>query len=154
MGSLDECRFCRISAGTEPAHIVYRNDEVVAFLDQRPLFPGHTLVVPRAHIEVLGDLPRELVVPVMSVVQAASRAMQSALGAEGSFVAANNRVSQSVRHLHVHVVPRTKGDGLRGFFWPRHRYEDEEQARDVAARLGPAVRAELAALPGGKPGGK
>ena len=133
------CRFCAIARGTEPAHVVYSDDVVTAFLDRRPLFPGHTLVVPNAHVAVLGDLPDELVFPLMRVVRATSAAMEKAFGAEGSFVAANNHVSQSVAHLHFHVVPRRRGDGLRGFFWPRQVYESEEQARAVAEILRQAL---------------
>ncbi|MBI5232487.1 MAG: HIT family protein [Coriobacteriales bacterium] len=130
-----DCRFCRIIAGDLDAHVVYEDADVVAFLDVRPLFHGHTLVVPRAHIETLGDVPAELLLPLMLVVQRLSVAMPVALGSQGSFVACNNRVSQSVPHLHWHVVPRTKGDGMRGFFWPRTKYESDEQAREVASVL-------------------
>jgi histidine triad (HIT) family protein len=133
------CVFCAVVAGTVPAHVVHRDDRTVAFLDRRPLFPGHTLVVPAAHLETLTDLPGELLEPFFAVVQRVAAAMQQALGAAGSFVAANNRVSQSVPHLHVHVVPRNPKDGLRGFFWPRSRYTDEEQAEEVAARLRAAL---------------
>jgi histidine triad (HIT) family protein len=109
--------------------------EVAAFLDIRPLFKGHVLVVPRAHYVTLGDLPGELIVPLFGQVKRISAAMPEAFGAQGSFVAANNIVSQSVPHLHVHVVPRTKGDGLRGFFWPRGRYASDEEAAQYAARM-------------------
>ncbi|MBE0477446.1 MAG: HIT family protein [Coriobacteriia bacterium] len=138
------CRFCRVVSGEDAARIVHADDAVVAFLDVRPLIPGHTLVVPRRHVEVLGDLPDELVAPLMRVVRAASRAMESAMGAEGSFVAVNNRVSQSVPHLHVHVVPRSPGDGLRGFFWPRHAYADEREADAVAEMVRRGIAEELA----------
>lgn len=130
-----ECVFCAVVTGDVPAHVVHRDDRTVAFLDRRPLFPGHTLVVPAVHLETLTDLPPELLEPYFAVVQRVAAAMQEALGAAGSFVAANNRISQSVPHLHVHVVPRNPKDGLRGFFWPRSRYDDEEQAAQVAARL-------------------
>ncbi len=132
------CPFCRIATGDPAAEgdaaMVYADADVIAFLDRRPLFPGHTLVVPRQHFVTLGDLPAEQVAPLMRVVQAASRAMESALAAQGSFVAINNRVSQSVPHLHVHVVPRTKGDKLKGFFWPRTSYASD-QARDEVAQI-------------------
>jgi histidine triad (HIT) family protein len=128
------CLFCRIAAGEAPAHLVLDEPEVVAFLDVRPLFAGHTLVVPRRHVEVLAELPSELVVPYIGAVQRLSGAMESVLGAAGSFVAVNNRVSQSQPHLHTHVVPRNRKDGLRGFFWPRTRYADGE-AESVATRL-------------------
>jgi histidine triad (HIT) family protein len=113
----------------------------LAFLDHRPLFPGHCLLVPRAHHETLVDLPAELVAPLFANARRLAAALERGLGAEGSFVALNNRVSQSVAHLHVHVVPRRRKDGLRGFFWPRHAYQSEAQMREVAAQ----IRAALAA---------
>ena len=115
------------------------SETVVAFLDHRPLFPGHALVVPRAHVETLLDLPPAAVAPLFAGVQVLARAVERGLGAAGSFVAVNNRVSQSVPHLHVHVVPRRPKDGLKGFFWPRGRYRDEAEAADIAARLRSAV---------------
>jgi histidine triad (HIT) family protein len=121
--------------------VVLTTDACLAFLDTRPLFPGHVLVVPHAHHETLADLPLELVAPLFAAVQRVAGAVERAFGADGSFVAVNNRVSQSVPHLHVHVVPRRKGDGLRGFFWPRTRYADEAAA--LAAR--DALRAALEA---------
>ena len=133
------CTFCAIVAGKVPATRVLEDDGFVAFLDLRPLFPGHTLVVPRAHVETLTDLPAHDVGPLFQRVQALASAMEAGLGSSGSFVAVNNRVSQSVPHLHVHVVPRTKGDGLRGFFWPRQRYGSDEEAEAVAARLRSAL---------------
>lgn len=133
------CAFCRIVAGTAPAHEVLRDDRVVAFLDRRPLFPGHTLVVPLEHHETLIDLPEDRVGPLFAQARRLAAVMEDALGAAGSFVAVNNRVSQSVPHLHVHVVPRNRKDGLRGFFWPRHPYTDDEHAARVAA----AIRAAL-----------
>jgi histidine triad (HIT) family protein len=129
------CLFCAIVAGREPAHLVLDEADVVAFLDVRPLFPGHTLVVPRRHVEVLADLPPELVAGYFTSVQRLSAAMEDVLGAAGSFVALNNRVSQSVPHLHTHVVPRNRKDGLRGFFWPRTTYADGDEAAGVAERL-------------------
>jgi histidine triad (HIT) family protein len=128
------CLFCSIVAGDAPATIVASDDEMVAFLDIRPLFPGHVLVVPRAHVELLTDLPAERVGPFFERVQAMARTVETAMAAQGTFVAMNNRVSQSVPHLHVHVVPRTKGDGLKGFFWPRTKY------------AGPAHQAEVGTL--------
>ncbi len=141
-GSVD-CSFCRILSGDERSSIVYQDDRAVAFLDRRPLFPGHTLVVPRRHIVTLGELPAEELVPLMRVVQATARAMESALAAQGSLVAVNNRVSQSVPHLHVHVVPRTKGDGLKGFFWPRTSYASDGVRDQVAAILREGIAKEL-----------
>ena len=130
----DACLFCDIASGDEPAAIVHRGPGVVAFLDVRPLFKGHVLVAPRRHVGTLTDLPPDLVQPVFGLTQRLADAMVTGLGAQGSFVAVNNTVSQSVPHLHVHVVPRTKGDGLRGFFWPRQRYDDGEM-QEYAARL-------------------
>ena len=132
---MTDCLFCDIVAGTVPAHVVLADDITVAFLDSRPVFKGHVLVVPRAHYVTLADLPAGLIGPLFTRVQRVSAAMPAALGAQGSFVAENNVVSQSVPHLHVHVVPRTKGDGLRGFFWPRGRYADDAEAADYARRL-------------------
>jgi histidine triad (HIT) family protein len=133
------CVFCQIVAGEVPAHVVLEDDLVLAFLDVRPLFPGHTLLVPKAHHETLADLPEDLLVPFFGQAQRLSAAMESVLGAAGSFVAMNNKVSQSVPHLHVHVVPRNKKDGLRGFFWPRTKYEDDDHAASVAATLREAL---------------
>jgi histidine triad (HIT) family protein len=130
-----DCLFCRIVAGDVPAQLVYSDDATVAFLDNRPLFAGHTLVVPREHVETLPDLPPERVGPVFLMARRLARAMEDGLGAAGSFVALNNRVSQSVPHLHVHVVPRQRKDGLRGFFWPRTKYGSDDEAAAVAAKL-------------------
>lgn len=127
--------FCQIVAGELPAHVVLEDDLVLAFLDVRPLFPGHTLLVPKVHHETLADLPEDLVLPFFTQAQRLSAAMETVLGAAGSFVAMNNKVSQSVPHLHVHVVPRNKKDGLRGFFWPRTKYEDDAHAAGVADQL-------------------
>jgi histidine triad (HIT) family protein len=131
--------FCAIIAGEAPAQVVLDDDRCLAFLDTRPLFPGHTLLVPRAHHETLVDLPPELVEPLFTNARRLASAVEEGLGAVGSFVAINNRVSQSVPHLHVHVVPRTPKDGLRGFFWPRTRYDDDDHAAGVAARLREAL---------------
>lgn len=130
-----DCVFCRIVSGEEPAHIVLDEDCAVAFLDSRPLFPGHLLVVPRLHYETLALLPQDQVGPYFAIVQRLAQVMEDGLGAAGSFVAANNRISQSVAHLHVHVVPRNRKDGLRGFFWPRQRYRDVAEAAEMAATL-------------------
>ena len=135
------CTFCDIAGGRLDAEIVYEDEAAVAFLDHRPLFPGHVLVSPRQHCETLPDLPAARLAPLFAAVQLLARAVERGLGAGGSFVAINNRVSQSVPHLHVHVVPRTRGDGLRGFFWPRRPYDDGEHAAAVAARLRAAVAA-------------
>lgn len=127
------CVFCDIVAGDISAHVVWDDDDVLAFLDTKPLFKGHTLVVPKVHVETLPDLSS--VSPLFDRVQEISRAVEGALGAAGSFVAMNNRISQSVPHLHVHVVPRNPKDGLRGFFWPRTSYDDEQDAASYAERL-------------------
>jgi histidine triad (HIT) family protein len=136
----DDCLFCRIIAGEVPAHIVLESDVAVAFLDHRPVFKGHTLVVPRAHVVTLTDLPAPLVGPFFSDVQEVARAVVGGLGADGSFVAMNNVVSQAVAHLHVHVVPRRRKDGLRGFFWPRQKYDDDAEAAEYAASIAKALR--------------
>jgi histidine triad (HIT) family protein len=128
------CPFCAVVEGDDEADVVYRDEVAVAFLDRRPLFPGHLLVVPVRHVDTLPDLDLADVGPFFAAVQRISAAVPKALGAQGTFVAMNNVVSQSVRHLHVHVVPRTKGDGLRGFFWPRTTYAPGEAA-SVADRL-------------------
>ena len=130
-----ECLFCAVIAGTQPAELVLDDDVAVGFLDHRPVFKGHVLVVPRAHIVTLADLPAELVGPFFTRVQHVAEAVQAALTADGSFVAMNNVVSQSVPHFHVHVVPRRRKDGLRGFFWPRVRYESAEEMAMVAATI-------------------
>lgn len=130
-----DCLFCGIVAGTVPADVVLSDEVAVAFLDTRPVFKGHVLVAPREHYVTLADLPAGLVGPLFLRVQRVSAAMPVALGAQGSFVGENNVVSQSVPHLHVHVVPRTKGDGLRGFFWPRGKYADQQEADSYAHRL-------------------
>jgi histidine triad (HIT) family protein len=132
------CVFCGIVADGS-ADLVLDEQDVVAFLDVRPVFKGHTLVIPRAHVETLLDLPGALRDPYLEAVQRVARAMETGLGAKGSFVAVNNRVSQSVPHLHTHVVPRTKGDGLRGFFWPRHKYAGEDEAREYAKKVRAAL---------------
>lgn len=132
------CTFCRIGAGEEPADVVLATDAVVGFLDRRPLFKGHVLLIPRQHILTLTDLPDDVVGPLFTAARSLARAVVEGLGAQGSFVAMNNTVSQSVPHLHVHVVPRTKGDGLRGFFWPRTTYAEGE-AQEYAARLRSAL---------------
>ena len=129
------CVFCSVIAGDVPAHWVLETETVVAFLDHRPLFEGHALVMPRAHVATLRDLDAPLRDDLFAQTQAVAAAVQDATGAQGSFVAMNNVVSQSVPHLHVHAVPRTKGDGLRGFFWPRRRYESEDAAEAVAASI-------------------
>lgn len=123
------CLFCAIAKSEISASVVFEDDISTAFLDHRPLFPGHCLLVPREHYETLVDLPDKLVGPFFENVQLLSRATEAALVAEGTFVAMNNRVSQSVPHLHVHIVPRRRKDGLKGFFWPRGKYAGEDELR-------------------------
>ncbi|HET6561012.1 MAG TPA: HIT family protein [Marmoricola sp.] len=135
MTRADGCLFCSIVAGETSAATVLDEEHLVAFLDIRPVFKGHVLLVPRTHVVTLPDLPAALRDPFLEAGQRLSRAMTTVLGAQGSFVAVNNTVSQSVPHLHLHVVPRTKGDGLRGFFWPRTRYADDAEMAGYAERL-------------------
>ena len=137
---MEECIFCLIAAGELKACKVYEDEICVAFLDERPVFPGHTLIIPREHHENLLDLPPRLVSPFFSAVQLIAGAVESGLGAHGSFIGINNRVSQRVPHLHVHVVPRHFKDGLRGFFWPRGKYADEAEARGYQEKLAAAAR--------------
>ena len=136
----EQCLFCRIVSGEENAVIVYEDDDSLAFLDHRPLFPGHTLLVPRAHVETLIDLPHSLVGSFFEAAQSLARAVETAMAAEGTFVAMNNRVSQSVPHLHVHIVPRRRKDGLKGFFWPRTKYKDEEEMKVVQQKIATALQ--------------
>ena len=141
--------FCDIAAGRVPAHTVLADDDTVAFLDARPVFKGHLLVAPRDHVVTLPDLPVSRIGPFFSQVQRISAAMPDALGCQGTFVALNNVVSQSVPHVHAHVVPRTRGDGLRGFFWPRQRYESDDEAAGYAARITEALAAQADGQPSG-----
>ncbi len=136
-----DCLFCSIVAGETAAEIVFEDDISLAFLDIRPVFHGHSLLVPRAHHETLGDLPDELVEPYFRNARMLSLAVRDAMEAQGSFVAINNVVSQSVPHLHTHVVPRVKKDGLRGFFWPRTTYEADDHVAETAVRVREAVAA-------------
>lgn len=133
------CVFCAIARGDASAHVVLADERCVAFLDRTPLFHGHVLVVPREHVATLPELPAEEVAPLFARVRELSRAVPAALGAMGSFVALNNVVSQSVPHLHVHVVPRTKGDGLKGFFWPRKKYASDAEMAEIAAKIRAAI---------------
>jgi len=137
--SEDDCLFCRIVSRETDAVIVYEDEETLTFLDHRPLFPGHCLVIPRQHYETLPDLPPAAVAKFFLIVQLLSRVVPVALNAQGTFVALNNRVSQSVPHLHAHVVPRTKGDGLKGFFWPRMKYKTTEEMFAVGKVISTAI---------------
>jgi histidine triad (HIT) family protein len=139
--SVTDCLFCDIVSGERPAQIVLSDDHVVGFLDARPVFKGHVLVVPRRHYATLADLPDSEVGPYFTALRLLSAVLPGALNADGTFVAANNVVSQSVPHLHFHVVPRTRGDGLRGFFWPRRRYASEDEAAGYAGRIRAALEA-------------
>ncbi|HKZ80893.1 MAG TPA: HIT family protein [Pyrinomonadaceae bacterium] len=137
-----ECIFCKIISGEIAANVVLEEQHAIAFLDHRPLFPGHSLLIPKEHIETLLELPEKDLAPFFSSAQRLAAAIQLALQAEGTFVAINNRVSQSVPHLHVHIVPRRRKDGLKGFFWPRHKYRSEEEILTVEN----AIRAALTEL--------
>ena len=134
-----QCLFCQIATHARPASIVLEDDLALAFLDHRPLFPGHCLLIPKAHLETLSDLPPVCVGPFFAAAQLLAKAVETGLSADGSFVAVNNRVSQSVPHLHAHVVPRRQKDGLHGFFWPRGKYPDEAEMESVRATLAGAV---------------
>ncbi|MFI5692456.1 HIT family protein [Kribbella sp. NPDC051586] len=134
-----DCLFCSIIAGTTPAQLVLDTPEVVGFLDIRPVFKGHTLIVPRAHVPTMVEMSDEVMMPLFGAARSVADAVRTAFDAQGSFVAVNNVVSQSVPHLHVHVVPRTKGDGLRGFFWPRTKYADDAEAEEYAGKLRAAL---------------
>jgi len=136
------CVFCQIVRGETKSPVVFEDDISLAFLDHRPLFPGHCLIVPKGHYPTLANLPRVLLAPFFASVQLLAKAVEQAMNAEGTFVATNNRVSQSVPHLHFHVVPRRSHDGLRGFFWPRHKYKDPEEVRAVRE----AVRSAIAKI--------
>lgn len=129
------CIFCEIVEGRVSAEVVWRGEGALAFLDHRPLFPGHVLLIPDHHIATLSDLPTGEIGPFFAAAQRVERAVTEALNAEGSFVAINNHVSQSVPHLHLHLVPRRKGDGLKGFFWPRHKYESDEHMKEIAGKI-------------------
>jgi len=133
------CVFCAIIAGDVPATMVMRDDDVAAFLDARPLFKGHVLVVPRGHVPTLYDVPPAALGTLFAAVQRIARAVEAGLGVDGTFIAMNNKVSQSVPHLHVHVVPRKRKDGLRGFFWPREPYADDAEREAFAAKIRAAL---------------
>ena len=145
---MPDCLFCGIVAGTVPAFKVVDRPSGIGFLDIRPVFKGHVLVIPRAHVPQLIDLPPSLLPGFFTLVQEVAAAVPRALGAQGTFVAMNNVVSQSVPHLHAHVVPRTKGDGLRGFFWPRTKYASDAEAESYAERIGKELEGD-GVMPGG-----
>lgn len=137
------CPFCQIVRAIVSASVVFEDEQTLAFLDHRPLFPGHCLLIPRDHIETLIDVPPPLLTVLSANARLLAIAMETALGAQGAFVAINNRVSQSVPHLHVHVVPRTKGDGLKGFFWPRQKYRDSEHMEEVRRAIASAMKTAI-----------
>ena len=138
-GEVEQCLFCKIAKGAIPSLGVFEDGISFAFLDNKPLFPGHCLLVPKAHISALQDMSADILAPLLGNVQLMSTAIEAAMKAEGSFVGINNRVSQSIPHLHIHIVPRNRGDGLKGFFWPRTKYSDEKAARDVQQAIRAAV---------------
>lgn len=129
------CTFCRIIRGEEKAYKVFEDDFSIVFLDIHPLFPGHCLVVPKEHYETLADLPDESIERIFKNAKLVSQAVEVALKADGSFIGINNKVSQSVPHLHIHIIPRRKGDGLKGFFWPRTRYKDEKELLEIQSMI-------------------
>lgn len=135
----ENCLFCRIVSGEVPAVVVFEDQNTLAFLDHRPLFPGHTLLVPREHYETLTDLPAKQVGPLFENTQLLAGVVEAAMEAEGTFVAMNNRVSQSVPHLHIHIVPRRRKDGLKGFFWPRTKYKTQEEMEVVQQKIAAVV---------------
>jgi histidine triad (HIT) family protein len=135
-----DCVFCKILARAVEAPVVWEDRDALVFLDHRPLFPGHCLVIPKTHLETIQDLPDNLLGTLFTTARLLSDAIERGLHAEGTFIAANNRVSQSVPHFHIHVVPRRKGDGLKGFFWPRRKYKDEREISVVLAALQSAIR--------------
>ena len=136
----ENCLFCRIVSGEVPAVVVYEDANTLAFLDHRPLFPGHTLLVPREHYETLGDLPATQIGPLFTNTQLLARAIEAAMEEEGRFVAMNNRVSQIVPHLHVHIVPRRRKDGLKGFFWPRTKYKSDEELEITRQKISSKIK--------------
>jgi histidine triad (HIT) family protein len=135
------CVFCKIAQGALNAETIHEDESCIVFLDNGPLFAGHCLVCPKQHFDTLMDIPPELLQPLFQNVQMIARAVEKGLGAEGSFIAVNNKISQSVPHLHVHVIPRRRKDGMKGFFWPRKPYRDEVELRETADALRRAVNA-------------
>ena len=148
MADTGDCAFCRIASGDEPATVVFEDAESLAFLDNRPLFPGHSLLIPREHHEAIWDLPDALVEPLFADARMLAAAIRDAMGSAGIFTAMNNVVSQSVPHLHLHVVPRNPKDGLRGFFWPRSKYEGDDHMAETAEKVRAAVPKAQAELGG------
>jgi histidine triad (HIT) family protein len=139
----DTCLFCKIIAGAIPSEIVFQDESTIAFLDIGPLFPGHVLIAPKQHFQTLTDLPADLVPTLFRNAQTLTRAVETAMDAQGSFIGINNRVSQSVPHLHVHIVPRRPKDGLKGFFWPRKPYTDSDHLKETANKIRQALAATV-----------
>ena len=137
---MNNCIFCQIASGEVPASIVFEDEQTIAFLDHRPLFPGHVLLIPRTHMDSLIDVPPDLWSQLSANARLLALAVEQGLRAQGTFLAINNRVSQSVPHVHIHIVPRAKGDGLKGFFWPRHKYRDIEHMEEVRSLLARASK--------------
>jgi histidine triad (HIT) family protein len=133
------CKFCQIATGEVQTYKVYQNEKTIGFLDTRPLFPGHLLVIPRQHVETITDLPPQLIGPLFEAARFLAMAVEQAMEAEGTFIAVNNRVSQSVPHLHIHIVPRRRGDGLKGFFWPRQTYQNEAATKAVQITIAQVI---------------
>ncbi|HEX3020125.1 MAG TPA: HIT family protein [Chitinispirillaceae bacterium] len=133
------CPFCQIITGKSSAFVVYENQNSMAFLDIKPLFSGHVLLVPKEHISILSEMPDEKIGPFFQIARTLSIAVENAMKAQGSFIALNNRISQSIPHLHLHIVPRSRGDGLRGFFWPRRNYKNEEEMCEIRDRIKKAI---------------
>jgi histidine triad (HIT) family protein len=132
------CAFCKI-VRSDDGFRIFEDEQTIAFLDHRPLFPGHCLLIPKPHLETIADLKDEMLAPLFANARMLSAAVESAMHAQGTFIAANNRVSQSVPHFHLHIVPRTKGDGLKGFFWPRRKYKSDEEVASVVSALKAAI---------------
>jgi histidine triad (HIT) family protein len=141
----ESCAFCKV-VRADDGFRVFEDEQTIAFLDHRPLFAGHCLLIPKSHLETINDLPDSLLAQLFANVRLLSAAVECGMRAEGTFIAANNRVSQSVPHFHVHIVPRTKGDGLKGFFWPRRKYKSAEEVRSILS----ALRAAIAQVQAGR----
>ena len=138
-GEVEDCVFCRIGQGKLQSHVVFEDDMSIAFLDNNPVFPGHCLLIPKVHHQLLAELPKDFLSPLFANLQLVSEGVKAGMKADGTFLAINNGVSQQVPHLHIHIIPRRKGDGLKGFFWPRTRYPDEKTAVDIQHTIKSAI---------------